>query len=171
MTFSLSPFPIMSSFPRWNSFCGQEDSPPYPHLRCISLSSLVPLSHSGTYWTKAKPGFNSSLPTPYLHPGSSVELEENTQTSRPVSFEIHDEFQVPPRKSTSGKHTNFSCPLISHSFERLLSFQLLLSHPHTQPPILPPVTLEKLRELKRRPGLPWHAPSHLPFVFLPLIAV
>lgn len=146
------------------------DSPPYPRLPWICSKLLcASLSLFGTYWTKAKPGFNSSLPTPHLHPGSSVGLEENTQTW-PVSCEIHDEFQVPPRKSPSGKHTDFSCPLISHSFERLLFFQLLLPHPHTQPTILPPVTLEKLKELRRLPGLPWHPPSHLPSVFLPVIA-
>ena len=148
MSASLSPFPIMPSLPSLNSLGNQES-----YSLESALSSLVPLSHSGTHWAKPKPGFNPTLPTPHLHPGSSVGLEKNTQPFCRVLFEIHDEFQVPLSKATSGKHTNFSCPLTSHSFKRLLSLQLLFPHPHTQPMNLPPVALGKLKELKRLLGL------------------
>ena len=87
------------------------DSSPYPCLPWICSKLLfASLSLFGTYWTKVKPGFNSSLPTPHLHPGSSTGWRK---THRPpdqahlkfmMSFRCHPESPLPVNIPISPVH-------------------------------------------------------------------
>ena len=134
MTFSLSPFPIMPSFPSWNSFCSQETHPPTPASLASLLSSLMPLSHS-LVLTGQKPNLGS---TPVYQPHTCTQAAQWSwrKTHRPpdqshlkfmMSFRCHPENLLPVNIPISPVH---SFPTLSKDFSLFNFCFLILTHSH-----------------------------------------